>query len=280
MPDTPRVLKATFVFETRTYGWTESFLWQNPDLNLTLAMPAIQIIAQKRAALMGQQSSMKAQRISVESDDAGNPRVGDSYLLYNLLNGVQGEDSADEDLAVLVTMRNLIAQKRRNMFLRGIPDGVEDKGGQIDFGFSDWLSRLQSWTAAMLAKGVGWWSADKDGGHAVTGYVFDAATGWTKVNVAAGSFVAPFGRLFEARFVGVNGQSALNGRHLVRSIDATSCWVEKQLALANWVFGGTMFLYARHFEQAVTLNAQKIVTRRAGAPLLQSRGRRKAQVRS
>lgn len=280
-------MKATFVFGTNTFGWTESFLFQNPDLNLVLAMPSVQIIAQKRAALLGAQSFMKAQRLSVESDETGNPRVGDSYLLYQYYPGVQTknedgsfkEESADEDLAVLITIRNLVAQRRRNMFLRGIPDGVEDKGGQIDFGFSDWLTRLQAWTSVMLAKQVGWWAADKDAGHNLTGYTFDGGTGWTRVTLADNAFSAPFGKLFEARFTGVNGQSALNGRHLVRSISATECWVEKPLALKDWLFGGVMFLYSRHLEVASTMNAQKIVTRRAGAPLLQSRGRRKASTK-
>jgi hypothetical protein len=278
--DTPRIMKATFFFETRTFGWTESFCWANPDLNLTLAMPGIQVIAQKRATLLGENSRMKAQRISVETDESGAPRVGDSYLLYNSYPGVTGEPSADEDLAILVTMRNLVAQRKRNFFLRGIPDGVEVSGGLIDYTYSDYLSRIQSWSAAMLAKAVGWWSVDKQAAHMLTGYVFDGETGWTRVTLASAAFSAPFGVLQEARFTGVNGESALNGRHLVRSISATECWVEKPLALKDYVFGGAMHLYLRHFESAATMNAQKIVTRRAGAPLLQSHGRSKATVRA
>lgn len=275
----PVVIKATFVFESRTYGWSESFLFSQASEDLTLTMPGIQIIAQKRAALCGEQTFIKAERLSIETDADGNPRPGDSYLNYVRYQGKVGEDSADEDLGVLVTMRNLVAQRRRNMFLRGIPDGLEDKGGVLDLAYSDWLSRWNSYQAAMLAKGAGWWSGDKSVGYPLAGYTFDPATGWTQVELATAAFVGPFGTTQEARFKGVNGQSALNGRHLVRSIDSTHCWIEKPLALKDWQFGGTMFLYGRHFEQAFTIDPQKIVTRRAGAPLLQSRGRQRAQIR-
>lgn len=273
------IIKATLFFENRTHGWTESFLWQAADDNLQAANNSLQVISQKRAALLGEGAKIKAQRVSVETDNAGQPRLNDSYLTYINYLGSPGHPAGDDDLAVLVTMRNANAQRRRNMFLRGIWDELEVAGGQLDLGTPGWLALYNSWQAAMLARGVGWFAGDRQTPLALSTYDFDSVTGYTKVTLADPIPVVVPNQLRQARFQGVNGKSALNGLHLIRVIDATHVWIERPLALADYTFGGKMTLYGRHFEVAATIDPQKIVTRRVGAPLLQSRGRARVETR-
>jgi hypothetical protein len=177
-------------------------------------------------------------------------------------------------------MRNVGAARRRNMFLRGIWDDVNGAGGFYLPATAGWQSAFNNWAASMLARQAGWWHANKQPGINLTTYECMQDTGFVKVTLAAAipGFVA--NQVMQVRFQGVNAGSPLNGMHLVRVIDATHVWLEKPLALIAYQFGGKMFTYQRTFEAATTIDAQKIVTRRAGAPLLQSRGRRKGAAKA
>jgi len=125
----PSIVKATLFFQTNSFGWTESFFWQILSNDLTPQMASLQVIAQKRAALLGAQSFVKAERVSFEFDGDGLPVTGDSFLQYNRYNGATVPQADDPDTGVLVTQRNLVAARRRNMFLRGIWDDVNGAGG-------------------------------------------------------------------------------------------------------------------------------------------------------
>lgn len=276
----PFVIKNTLVFQTNSFGWTESFLHQSSSRDLIAHNAALQVLAQKRAALLGSQSFIKAERVSVETDGDGLPVVGDSHLLYIRYNGGTVPGSDDPDTAVLVTMRNAEAARRRNMFLRGIWDDVNGAGGFYLEATAGWPSAFNNWRASMLAKQVGWWHSIKSAPINLSTYVMDPDTGFVQVTLAAPipGFVAD--QVMQVRFQGVNGKSPLNGMQLIRVIDATHVWLEKPLALIAYQFGGKMFTYTRTFEAATTIDAQKIVTRRAGSPLLQSRGRRKGRAKA
>lgn len=276
----PAIVKATLVFQTNSFGWSENFFWSVASNDLTPQMASLQVIAQKRAALLGKESFIKAQRVSFETDQDGNRVVGDSYLQYVRYNGSTTPGADDPDTAVLVTMRNLVAARRRNMFLRGIWDDVNAAGGFYLPTVTGWQTNFASWVASMLARGAGWMSVDRVNTVGITGYTVDPDTGFVQVTLAAAAPQLVAGKTQVVRIRGVNTKSALNGQHLIRAIDSTHFWLEKPLALVTYQFGGDVIFYDQHFEQAATIDAQKIVTRRAGAPLLQSHGRRRAQTRT
>jgi len=276
----PAIVKATLIFQTGSFGWTESFLWAVLSNDLNLQNASLQVIAQKRAALLGAQSFIKAQRVSFESDQDGNAVAGDSFLAYNRYNGAQTPTSDDPDTAVLVTMRNLVAQHRRNMFLRGIWDDVNGQGGFYLPSVAGWQSAFNSWAAAMLARQAGWWHNTKSAPKVVSNYVMASPSGYVTVTMELDAFGAgPYVKQV-VRFQGINVTSPINGTQLVTPISATECVLEKPLALLPYTGGGVMFTYTRSIDVASTIDAQKIVTRRAGAPLLQSRGRRRGRVRA
>lgn len=276
----PAIVKATLFFETAAYGWTESFFWSILSNDLTPQMASLQVIAQKRAALLGSNSFIKAERVSFETDQDGNPVKGDSFLQYIRYNGSIVPTSDDQDTAVLVTMRNLVAARRRNMYLRGIWDDVNGAGGFYLPTIAGWQSAFNSWVAAMLGRAAGWMAVDQINRVGISGYTVDPDTGYVQVTLSAAAPQIVAGGLQEVRIRGVNTKSPINGMQLIRGIDSTHFWLEKPLALIAYQFGGEVIFYSSHFEQAVTIDGQKIVTRRAGAPLLQSRGRSRARTRA
>lgn len=274
------IVKATLILQTGSFGWSESFFWQVASNDLNPQMASLQIIAQKRAALLGSQSYVKAERVSFEQNDAGQPVVGDSLLQYVRYNGSVVPGSDDPDTAVLVTMRNLVAARRRNMFLRGIWDDVNGAGGFYLPTVAGWQTAFNSWAAAMLGRQAGWMARTQVNRVAVSTYSMDPDTGYVQVTLAAAAPQLVANETQEVRIVGVNNKSPINGTQLIRGIDSTHFWLERPLALINYQFGGEVVFYSQAIEVATTIDAQKIVTRRAGAPLLQSHGRRKAKPRA
>lgn len=275
------VIKATLMFQTNSFGWSESFFWNAPGTEDLIPQGAsLQVIAQKRAALLGAQSFVKAQRVSIELNNNNEPVVGDSFLEYFRYNGASVPAADDPDTAVLVTMRNQTASRRRNMFLRGIWDDVNGLGGFYLPGTAGWQSAFDTWRAAMLARQVGWMSRTQVNVVAITGYTVDPDTGFVQVTLAAAAPQLTPGLVQQVRIRGVNVTSPLNGTQLIRGIDSTHFWLEKPLALIAYQFGGEVIFYSQALEVASTIGPQKIVTRRAGAPLLQSRGRRRAKPRA
>jgi hypothetical protein len=277
----PIIVKASLFFGTDSFGWSESFLWDGiNEQNLNVHMQSLQIIAQKRAVLLGAQSFIKAERVSLETGPDGLPRVGDSILQYSRYNGGAVSGSDEPDAALLVTMRNLVAAKRRNMFLRGIWDDVDGNGGFYLPANAGWQTAFNSWQAAMLARQAGWWSYTKSAGFDVDTYAVAPTTGYVTITVLGDAFGdGPYGKI-RVRLSGVNVKSALNGQWVGTPVSNSQIILEKPMALLPYTGGGTLFTYTRALEVAASLDAQKIVTRRAGAPLLQSRGRRRASVRT
>jgi hypothetical protein len=274
------IVKATLIFQVQSFGWSESFFWQVSSNDLNPQMASLQVLAQKRAALLGSQAFVKAERVSFERTDAGLPVVGDSLLQYIRYNGSTVPGADDPDTAVLVTMRNLVAARRRNMFLRGIWDDVNGAGGFYLPTVGGWQSAFNNWAAAMLARQAGWMARTVVNTVGISGYTVDPDTGFVLVtlNAPAGQLVV--NETQQVRIRGVNVTSPINGTQLIRAKSETEFWLEKPLALIAYQFGGEVLFYDQHFEAAATIDGQKIVTRRAGAPLLQSRGRRRAKPRA
>jgi len=274
------ICKATLFFQVNSFGWTESFFWSVPGNDLNPQMASLQVIAQKRAVLLGSQAFIKAERVSFEVNDAAQPVTGDSFLQYVRYNWASVPAADDPDTAVLVTMRNLVAERRRNMFLRGIYDDVNGQGGFYLPTVAGWQTAFNNWAAAMLARQAGWMARHKVNIVPITGYTVDPDTGFVQVTLGAAAPQLVANETQQVRIRGVNVKSPLNGTQLIRAIDSTHFWLEKPLALIAYQFGGEVIFYSQAIEVATTIDAQKIVTRRAGAPLLQSRGRRRAKPRA
>jgi hypothetical protein len=277
----PFIIKGTIVFSQIRHGWTESFFWQSNDGDLHNHSASLLTVCTKRRRMLGQQGVIQAYRVSVETDADGKPRLGDSMLAYTSLGADTQEDSDEQDAALMVTQRNLVAQRRRNMFLRGIWDSIDLQAGRFDGGNANFTSRYNDWVAAMLAigGGAGWIALDANPKVNVSTYDQNA-NGTVTITLAGAVFGAgPYVKQ-KVRFAGINGKSPLNGNVIVLPTSATECVTVKPYAVLPYDHGGTITTYGTHFERAVDYSPQKITTRRVGAPLLESRGRARATVRA
>ncbi len=276
----PFVIKITNVFDLRQHGWTESYFFQQNTNDLNLSFTSAQIIGQKRAALLGAEGRMKAIRCSIETDDAGLKVNGDSLLNYVQYNGNVGQPADEEDAALLITSRDLTSHKRRNSYLRGIWDIIDTSGGNYDPNGGGWASVLNSWIAANLGRGVGYLASSPGAKTKVTGYTAQP-NGQVDIQCEAGTFGAPpYPDQIRVRFSKINGKSVLNGYQLVAPISDTHCLTVDQIGVTEFISEGFIQKYTFSFVQFASMQGQKIVTRRVGAPLLESRGRQRRRVRT
>lgn len=278
--------KVTFVFEANQRGWTESYIYNSSgDDHTPIEGPATRL-ADARIGICGQGARIKAIRISKEG-------VGpDALLRYTDIKppvvNIPGPDGgavsfgprAQPNVALLCRCSDVTESKRKFIFLRGIPDGVEVNGGVFtaDKIYTQFFQRF----IKQLTEAPWGWSgvSTKVGPVDLTSYT-STVTGIVTFTFAANLFAAPlFDKRVTVRLKGVNGKSAANGPHVVKVLDATQCRTVKPLGLVAYQFGGQGSYTTNDFQKIDLVAAQKIVTRKAGAPLLESRGRARVRARA
>jgi hypothetical protein len=279
MPLPPLLVKGTIVFDGVRHGWTESYWWISSVDDLNPNADFLGTVVPKRAKMLGTQSGIQAYRVSFETDAAGNPVLGDSVLRYITQPGNADPDwsNDEEDVGVLATWRNLDAKRRKNQFVRGTPDAIDVENGRFDTGLAGWQSAWNAWVGVMVGKPTGWVTRTKVKVVAVTGYSTDPDSGQVVYTVPAGTFGAGPYKQQVVRVAGLNTQSVLNKQQIVLPTSDTEAHTVKPIAAGPFVTQGKMTTYDFGFVACANIYAQKIVTRRVGAPLLVSHGRRKAR---
>lgn len=281
MPLPPNLLKATLMFNLGSNGWSESFFWVQTGGDLNNASASLEIIAQKRAPMLGKEGALKAWRVSYETDGAGLPVLGDSKLREAIYPGTQTEPAAEADVGILMRFQGPQGLTHRNMFVRGVWDSVETDGGAYNPAATGWSSKLNSWIAAMLARGVGWVHSVKLPKKLVTGYTVEDVTNRIIITCEAGTFGAGPYTQEVVRFSKINqpGVSQLNGQVLILPLTDTTCVTVKPYGVFPFSNQGFIQRYDKEFLSAGEITAQKLTTRRVGAPLLVSRGRAKVRAK-
>lgn len=280
------LLKITNFFEGRSHGWTESYFagFATNDLGsayVNIALP----IANDRAQLLGDPCYIKAIRVSVERNDDGTTVLRDSYLQYVKILPAFGSAevtrklAADSDVALQVIWQNATNQLRKFIFLRGIWDDVETAGGEY-VPVGSWNGRLNNWRATLFAKSVGWDSKPQFAKTIITNYATDAGNHITLTLAGAIFGNPPVGLPYpytQVRISKLNNKSVLNGLLTVLPLSPNTCITVAPIAAGPFISPGTLTTYSHLFIPAANIRAQKIVTRKAGAPLLESRGRVRAK---
>ncbi len=269
----PFLVKHTWFFQQGAKGWTESLWREQVDGNLGSAFTIAFNAGLKRALLLGSSGQIKAIRVSIERTDLGVPVTGDSFLQYVGLAGTSTETSEDSDTSLQVIMRNAGATKHKFIFLRGIWDNIVAAGGNYLPSYGIWASLLNSWIAFLLSNGYGWAGVDPLTRTPVINYDQNLPSARVLVTAQAAAFVGPFNVPIKVRFQGINVKSVLNGPQLVTPLTSTTCELVKPLAVVPFVSNGFVQTYTAAVRTASTIDAQKIVQRKSGAPLLESRGR-------
>lgn len=276
----PAYVKATWIFEQGNRGWTESLLYPQNSDDISLALNAAILLGQKRAKLLGSAGKIKAIRVSLEKNLAGVMIAGDALLNYVNIQGYASELSDAPDTCLLVTFRTLNGTKRKQMFMRGIWDQVVSFGGQYLPTYGNWQSFFNSWMAQLITSGWGWWGNDVVSSARLTSYSPNTPTMLVQITADADIFLPPFNIKGKVRITGVNGKSVLNGTQIIESRDATHCDLVKPLAVGPFVSPGKIAVYGPVFRATSDVQASRIIERKAGSPLLESRGRQRARART
>lgn len=277
--------KVTLVFEAASRGWTESYIYSSSgDSHAPIEGPATRL-AKARIELCGQGAKIKAIRISKEG-------VGpDSLLRHTDIqpSKVQVPDGqgnvlhfgprAQPNVAILVRCSDAAESKRKFVYLRGIPDLIEVNGGQIEDN-KIYAKLFAAFRKQLVDEPWGWQGvATKYGPVDLLNYE-TTVNGIVTFTLQANLFlVGDANKKVVARFKGVNGKSQLNGPHLVKISDQQSGKLVYPLSLLAYAHGGQVSYSALDFQKIEVVDPHKIVTRKAGAPLLESRGRARAKPR-
>lgn len=273
MPD----MKITFFFAARERGWTESYFRITTDTDLNAVVTQAELVAELRAQMLGKEARIFAIRAS--NEDVKN----DSYLRYKDFKNTDANprDCADLDIAILARLANFGFTRFKNVFLRGFWDSLEVNAGQfIGPGKAAFTDAFNNWIDRLKRDLYAWKSQPATGANADIQTYTTPADGLAEITTKT-DLVPPavVGAKNLARISGVNGKSALNGQQLVEVTAVNKVKLVKPLALLPYVFGGRIKLSNKTIIPIETAQAQKIVPRKSGAPLLATRGRRPARAR-
>lgn len=267
--------KVIFAFTQKKQGWSEVYYKDSAALNLEQIRDQVVPLAQKRAALCGQETFLDAIRISREGV------ANDSVLAYTPFSGLSTEESSPPDDALLVRMGNADNTRHRQMFLRGIYDGLGTKGGSFNNQYPAFIENWPNYVAALELGAYVWPSVDPatKNRQDLTGYTSDQVERVTFTTVAP-VFPAPkVGQTVRVRVSGINGGSVLNGSLLVKVLTTSTAQTIQPYATFAYRFGGKLLYSEQTFAAVANVRPQKIVSRQVGAPLLASRGRLPARSR-
>lgn len=282
----PFVMKWTLILENKARGWTESHYRDSPDGNLWNEIDPMYTYAQARAGLLGQGAFVKGLRPSIEVTDTGAAVAGDSTSSLVHISGNGQQPIENEDDALLVTWHNQTGSRRKQQYLRGIWQSITDPNGNFFPAAPGFTSAFTTWYNAVLAAKIGWLSRTPSQKANVTNYTqtTDFRVSFT---FASDLFTGPQvsgNQILQIGMRGLNVKSKLNGTILVQVNTARSATTVKPIAVFPYTTGGV----GTNFTRAIVLPgtslpggrqsliAMRIVERRPGAPLFESRGRRPA----
>jgi len=279
----PRTIKATLVLGQRQQGWTESYFYEQSSGDLESEARRWYTLGQTRLLLCGRETYIKAIKTSIELDLNDNKVVGDSYLIYTpLLVASQGNPrSEDANTALQVIFRDNNGGKRKFTFMRGIYDTIVENGGVFNPAADGWATRFEDWKTKLIELRVGWLSTQREKDVTITTYSQVADSNQVKITVDEPTFgAAPY----KPRYVRVRGlnhrNSTLNGSLLIKADSATTAKTVDAIAVIPFQSEGNLRTYSTVFQRADNIEGQKIVTRKVGSPLLESRGRSRVRART
>lgn len=257
------VYLATAFFEMNGYGWTETYARDSGSTEDLRAMADFDRIElwMKRAACLGAQGQIQAQRVSLVEVK------NDGVLNYIPLAGNSGFDSEDPSTAILMRCGDALNVRRKNTFVRGIADVEITKGGKLK-GDPVFVGAFGAFTTALVSRGYGWIGTDVKTEMAVTGYTQED-NGRVTITFDATNFpVLATGAkvVWNGKLNGVDGKSVLNGPHpLVKQAAANTMQTAKRLAVFPFPgLGGQFVRRTTDFFPMANAVAQKVCIRKAG----------------
>ena len=268
---------ATAFFEMNGAGWTESY-YRDSAGQMDLAA----IADFDRAGIWTLRQGMLAQPARITAQRASFVTIqGDSVLNYIPMNAGQAWESEDANTAMLVRLGNADNTRRKNVFVRGIPDDMVLRGGTVG-NAAGWKNAADAFFFKLIERQYGWYSITGRTDHPVTGYVLDAQNR-VKVTLdpapalglAVGDKV-----VLQGVNVGVSQPSVLNGNHPFIVTGAAEVTTAKRLAVFPFPgLGGKLRKVTKDLQVAFNHRYQKIDTRKAGKASHLQAGRARAKAK-
>lgn len=285
----PALFRHTLIFEGGGHGFSEALYFEMPSDDIAAAQLYVEPIKDKRAPLLGTETQIKGDRVTLVINAAGNPVKNRALVRKFHLPGNANEHSCPSNLSLQVQWSTVDASKKKLMFMGGVWRNIFPNLDAFNPNYGTWGSQFQAWRSLMQEKKMGWLAAPGGSEAIITGYTFDADTGFTTYTIAAGGIVWP--NLSKPVPVSVEfplSRSPLDGRQLVIPLTATSIQTAQQRPAAPFTVPGKMVLKSPTFVSIGvapplnipgSINAQNPMSRKRGRPLLVSVGKAPVQRR-
>jgi hypothetical protein len=238
-------------------------------------------VAKQRVKLCSQNCNIKAIRIANGDEPE---RVGRTYS-DEVLVGTQPEAGMASNVAVNCQFGTEDNRKQKLVQLRGCPDSWESNGGQLLVDLQPLKTAFASWRAMLIDQKFGWRGITSRVPFVVSNYTVTGA-GTVTVTVAPPNeqvslltAIGPVGTRKTVLFKRVNGRSILNGSQVAIVLSATTLQLVYPLALIPFQSAGIVEVPTMGIHLVANGTVQRLGKRQAGAPLLQSVGRRSARPR-
>lgn len=275
------VYKGQYICEGKGRGWTETWYWEASASTLDTQGTRFEGTVATRRLLFGKEYGIKGYRVSEELNGAFEPVLNDSWLRHVEYLGFQSEPGWEQDLALVVKAQNSTRTQRRNTYMRGCWDKIEEDGGNLNKAYGTWGTKFSAWAATMFELGVGWVHRTPSPSVVINSAIQNLDNRVT-ITTAAPLFTLPPGGYKPTR---VNIRSAgiksvLSGIQIVLPSSTTVAQTVKPLAIfPQATVGWLANTFALSFTPAAFLEQAFVTRRPAGSPLLESVGRQKAKAR-
>lgn len=277
--------KYTLIFEGRGHGWSESYYLETATDSFPTTLQFLSTTPGKRAALLGKEVTLKAFRLGLVIDQAGNKlrRVSQPFRIN--LDGDQSKSADQTNTSLEALWITGDGKNKKVAMMGGIWDAVLPAPDRVDPTVPGFITAWNGWVTECQLKGLGWLTSGPSDPVAITNTVFDPTTGHTTYTLKAPGFANWPNGIDNPNKVRVEfplSKSPLDGVQLVIPSSATEAMTAKPRPSALFTVVGKMQTFA---PQLVTLASvaggplgtilwQVGMSRKRGRPLLESRGRR------
>lgn len=276
-------IRASYILESNSHGSRETYFFQYPTPDLNAAFAVWDATVPKRQAMLAAQGMLKAIELSVETLEDGTPVLGDSLIVYKYLTGTLQDPSANFQLCLLGKLQNATRVRRRNCYIRCVPDDIEIEGGRLQMPQGgSFKTRFDAWRASLLGipGGVGYIHATRSAQKNLVSYAQNVDGTVTITGVADTFSPGLVGKKTQIRVYTARTKSQISGQLVVQVDSTTACTTVNRIAvLQQPTTGWTISTYTRAFEPCIYLDPQKVVERNMGKPLLEPPGKRPARAR-
>ena len=262
MPLASDLYRVTWFWEAMGRGGSETMMLRRQQSSTGAVLDGLKPFLLKRAALLGNQGTLRACRCSTYTDPTGARVKNLSELRYFSYPGQQTVTNNDgnsgpnpgENLAQSLQLMCYAPAPsgRKKIIYLGYPWEIILPGNQKYEPVGSWTTNYNSFITDLVEGGWGWIAHERSIPYAITNYVQNPTTGKVLITVAA-----PPGWTIPGPAVEVHlafaGKNPLDGRQLVQPISATTCETVASIGVRDFAMtaGGKLRLYDPFF---VSLN--------------------------